>query len=260
VVVTYHTTDYEREKWGIFTKLLFKLGDQFGMRFSTEVIVVSKYIKKLVYKKYRRNGYLIFNGVGKPSRPVSKSTLERFDLTQNMYILNVGRLDPGKRQLDIIHAFNQANIKDWKLVLVGDVNEEDHYTADVIDLVEKSPMVTLTGFQSGTDLQELYTNAGFFVLASSHEGMPIALLEAISYSIPVLASDIIANREIGLPDNHLFQVGDIDKLSLLLTEFSKKTNNQEEIDRIRLVVSEKYDWNEIASQTMAVYEGITKTK
>mgnify|MGYP001163094267 CR=1 FL=1 len=56
--------------------------------------------------------------------------------------------------------------------------------------------IRLVGFIKGEKLAQLYTYARIFVLPSTHEGLPIALLEAMSYNCPVLASDIPANKEI----------------------------------------------------------------
>jgi glycosyltransferase involved in cell wall biosynthesis len=83
-------------------------------------------------------------------------------------------------------------------------------------------------------------------LPSSHEGLPIALLEAMSYNIPVVASDIPANLEIGLDDSHYFHCGNIEILADRLEEMISRSH------KIHYDMS-LYAWNIIAKQTAEVY-------
>lgn len=89
---------------------------------------------------------------------------------------------------------------------------------EVRALASRVPGVVLTGFQTGDRLAELFANAALFVLPSSHEGMPIALLEAMAHGLPVLASDIVANRQLGLPAGDYFPLGNVDALSSAIAE------------------------------------------
>ena len=112
----------------------------------------------------------------------------------------------------------------------------------------------MTGFISGTPLQEVYSNAGLFVLPSYYEGLPIALLEAISYRLPVLVSDIPQNREIPLPKFRFFEPGDVDLLSKKMVELFKLGIGEEESIKEREILKEKYNWSKIAKQTFQVYK------
>jgi glycosyltransferase involved in cell wall biosynthesis len=169
------------------------------MRFTNRCIVISTLIQEMVCTKYNRGSVLIPNGVHIPKLPDTTVALQRFGLEPRRYVLIVSRLDPGKRHIDLIRAFTEANLPDWKLVLAGALDPPDDYIRAVLSLADTTPNIVLTDFQSGSALQELYANAGMFVLPSSHEGLPIVILEALSYGLPVLASDIPANLEVGLP-------------------------------------------------------------
>lgn len=256
VVVTHHGPDYDRQKWGRIAKWVLQLGERFGMRWSNGRIVISEVIRNLVRNKHGSECALIPNGVILPDLPDSTAALSRFGLEHGNYIVMVSRLVPEKRHLDLIEAFNRAAIPGWKLALVGASDHPDEYTRNVLELAAATPGVVCTGFQSGLALRELYAHAGIFVLPSSHEGLPIALLEAISFGLPVLASDIPANLEVGLPTEHYFPLGDVAALTHCLVDFSANPMTDEECNARRQWVSARFDWLDIAQRTLAIYREV----
>jgi glycosyltransferase involved in cell wall biosynthesis len=120
----------------------------------------------------------------------------------------------------------------------------------------KDARVVLTGFTSGKPLQQLYSHAGVFVLPSAHEGMPIALLEALSYGLPVLASDIPANRELDLPEDSYFPVGNLDAIGTALERCGLEPHDAAANAARRDRVTADYDWDRIAAQTLQVYRRV----
>ncbi len=253
VVMTHHGPDYDRQKWGRIGKGILKLGERVGVNWAHERIVISQVIRNLVKNNYGKESVMIPNGVELPELPTTTVALSVFGLSPEKYVLNVSRLVPEKRHLDLIHAFVMAELPEWKLVIVGDSKSPDEYVSSVLDAIMDNPNIISTGFQSGSSLQELYANAGLFVLPSSHEGLPIALLEALSYGLTVIASDIPANLEIGLPEHNYFRLGDIKMLSQRLGEFSCLKPTADVRDDLRNRVSQQYDWGEIARNTLQVY-------
>lgn len=258
VVVTHHGPDYDRQKWGGLGRFVLKAGEYMGMRFANKRIVISKVIGNLVLEKHAKQSDLIPNGVILLDLPESQTILESFGLIKGRYILLVSRLVPEKRHMDLIDAFVKAELNDWKLVLVGGSDHPDAYMQELLAKIAVTSDVVHTGFQSGLALKELYTHAGIFVLPSSHEGLPIALLEALSYGLPVIASDIPANLEINLSEDHYFPLGDVETLSSKLVSFSKKAWSDSERNQIREFVKARYNWEDIAKQTLLVYQSICR--
>lgn len=256
VVVTHHGPDYEREKWNSFAKRVLRMGEKLGMRFSHQRIVISRVIADLVAVKYRLGSVLIPNGVTVPALPKSLEVLRRYRIAPGRYILCVSRFVPEKRQMDLIRAFASAQLKGWKLVLVGSIEPSDEYISSVQALAADTPGVVLTGFQSGKTLCELYAHAGIFVLPSSHEGHPIALLEALSFGLAVLASDIAPNLEIGLPAEKYFPLGDIPRLANSLRDSAALPPDSAKRLRLRAWLRQKYDWQKIAKDTLDVYRAV----
>jgi glycosyltransferase involved in cell wall biosynthesis len=258
VVVTHHGPDYDRQKWDGFARFVLQLGERWGMRWSNRRIVISQVIANLVRTKHGVASVLIPNGVVLPQLPNSIGALEQFGLGRGRYVLLVSRLVQEKRHLDLIEAFKQANLTDWKLVLVGASDHPDAYVREVIAVTQRTPNVVMTGFQNGLALQELYAHAGLFVLPSSHEGLPIAMLEALSYGLPVIASDIPANLEVGLPETCYFRLGNIGDLVIRLRNMSLTPCKIEAREARRHWVSNTYDWNKIANETVSVYKNSMK--
>lgn len=255
VVVTHHGPDYDRQKWGRFAKWALRTGERWGMRWSRGRIVISQVIRDLVREKHGTDSTLIPNGVTLPELPETLGALERYGLTPRRYVLLVSRLVPEKRHLDLLQAFAQAGMEGWKLVFVGAADHPDAYQRSLIGASQANGAV-LTGFQSGLALRELYAHAGLFVLPSSHEGLPIALLEALSYGLPVLASDIPANVEVGLPAQQYFPLGDVAALAARLKSMTAVPLAAADRDARRTWVAERYDWRRIAQQTLAVYRQV----
>jgi len=254
VVVTHHGPDYDREKWNKSAKKILFLGEKWGMEWSNQRIVISKVIQKLVNNKYDKDSALIPNGVAVNKIPNTKSCLDKFKLSPGKYVLQVSRLVPEKRQLDLIHAFLEADIPEWKLVLVGKLNPNENYTQKLLLEAQNNNNIVLTDFQTGLSLQELLAHAGIFVLPSSHEGLPIAMLEALSFGLRVVASDIPANLEVELPEDQYFSLGNVNQLATILQFFANKplTKNEKKIILDR--VEERYNWQSISKQTLTVYQ------
>jgi glycosyltransferase involved in cell wall biosynthesis len=248
VVFTHHGPDYEREKWGRAAKMMLKFGERMGCMFANEVIVISDVINQTIKQKYNRhNAHLIYNGVSMPHFVQSTGYLNELGIQSKKYLFAMGRFVPEKNFHHLINAFTTLASNDYKLVLAGDSDFEDNYSKELKTLARKTGVI-LTGFVKGEKLQTLLTHAKLFVLSSSHEGLPISLLEAMSYRLPVLASNIPANIEIGLPAECYFQVGNEQELAERLNKAINAPVQPVNYDM------GKYDWNYIAEQVIKVYE------
>ena len=254
VVVTNHGPDYDRQKWGGVAKWVLRTGEKLGARFAHRMITVSRTIRELMRDKHSITAEYIPNGVVLPEKIPSGPVLEKFGLTKGRYVLAVGRLVPDKGFHDLIEAFSRAGC-DWKLALVGDADHEDSYSLGLKERAANTANVVMTGFQKGAALGELYSNAGLFVLPSYHEGLPIVGLEAMSYELPMILSDIPANREIA-EAGELFPVGDVEALAGKIRTFLKSPellSSPEIILNKRHRLDQEFNWDRIAEQTEWVY-------
>jgi len=259
VVVTHHGQDYQREKWGRLAKIVLKAGEKFGVKYANHCIVVSRHLHKLITHKYKTSPTYIPNGVSRPAHAGASTILADLCIKPGRYVLTVSRLVPEKRQLDLIEAFKKSGLRDWKLVIVGAIDRNDPYCENVVNAAARVPNTVLAGFQSGPALQQLYTNAGVFVLPSSHEGLPIAMLEAIGYCLRIIASDIPAHLEIEDGAIEYFRLGDLNELAERLRVAATLPSSLAQPITARPVL-EQYNWDRIAKQTFDVYLNLSKGK
>ncbi len=290
VVFTHHGPDYDRDKWGFAAKTILKLGERMGCMFADDVIVISDVIKSLIARKYGRtkNVHLIYNGVSEPEICDYPEYFEELGIEKGKYILGMCRFVPEKNLHHLVEAFTQwkkaptdftdntdfsgattdsslttnptkqrsaaegkANRTNIKLVLAGDTDFEDSYSLGLKEMARKNGVV-LTGFVKGRKLHSLLTNCKCYCLPSSHEGLPIALLEAMSYGVKVVVSDIPANLEVGLPKEDYFHCGDVDELAEKLGKIIEQPLQHIDYDM------SKYDWEKIAGQVADVYQSLKK--
>ena len=254
VVVTNHGPDYEREKWGRLAKAVLRTGELVSTQFADKVIVISKVIRDVLENKYgRKDLEMIPNGVSSPLRIETTQALKEYHLRPSKYVFTAARFVPEKGLHDLIGAYQKIKNSEFKLVIAGDADHETIYSRKIKRLAKEGQGIVLTGFISGKPLAELFSNAGLFVLASYYEGLPMVLLEAMSYGLPVLVSDIPANREVPLPDFRYFRVGNIDVLSKKMVELYREGISKEEKQRHREILMCSYDWDKITEETLSVY-------
>lgn len=249
VVVTHHGADYDRQKWNATAKFILKQGEKFGTKYSDKMIVISKSIEDDIRRKYAKTGMaLIYNGVPEPVLTVKTDYITQLGLAPHKYVLALGRFVQEKGFDDLINAFSEIDNKGYKLVLAGDADHKTEYSVRLKDLAKEKGVV-LTGFIKGKRLNEIMTHAGLFVLPSYHEGLPISLLEAMSYGKDVVVSNIPANSLVELSDSDFFAVGSIESLKeILKSKLAKELSVKRDYDM------HLYDWDNIAAQTSALYK------
>jgi glycosyltransferase involved in cell wall biosynthesis len=256
VVVTHHGEDYKREKWGWAARSILRVGELFGMLYANKRIAVSRSIGDLVEARYGRKCEVIPNGVELPAVPRQSDRVADLGLQPGRYILTVGRLVPEKRQLDLLRAFSDARLAGWKLAIVGKIDHTNDYADLLRSEAARCENVVMAGFQTGEPLRQLYAHAGLFVLPSSHEGLPIVLLEALSYGLPVLVSDIASNLEVVGDPAHIFRAGDCDELRTKLSALTVMKWTIDQRDAVRRESNRRYDWADITERTLDVYNEI----
>ncbi|HON76124.1 MAG TPA: glycosyltransferase family 4 protein [Dermatophilaceae bacterium] len=262
VALTVHGLDHERAKWGGLAKLALGTSHWMSGHVPDEIIAVSRTLAEHYGTTFGRPAHYIPNGVSE-AQPgeLSERLLAEYNLRPREYLLFVGRLVPEKCPDLFIKAFREVDT-DARLVIVGDSSFTDTYSASLRDLAAGDPRVVFTGYVYQPELGQLYANAAAFVQPSALEGLPLTLLEAISYGIPVVASDIPPHVEVlgaGSAAYRLFPDGDRSALSARLTAVladapaARLASVAVHLDTLR-----PYSWDSAADQLAELYRRMSR--
>ena len=252
-VATIHGLDHDRAKWGRFARWYLRLGAKCAAKYADALIVLNPGDQRYFKETFHRDAILIPNGVNRPERLEPDLIRKQYGLQGDDYILFLGRLVPEKGLRTLIEAFRRVNT-DKRLVIAGGGSDTDGFVAEIKDLAAGDDRILFTGFVQGRILSELYSNAWVYTLPSLLEGMPLSLLEAMSYGNCCLTSDIPACADVVGDHAMTFRVGDADDLARSL---QRLCDDPALVARYRSgaadTICEKYNWDAVLKQTLALY-------
>lgn len=254
VIVTVHGLDWQREKWngGIASKFIH-LGERVAVRFADEIIVLSENVRQYFLDTYGRATRFIPNGVSAPTLESPRLIAEKWGLQKDGYILYLGRIVPEKGETYLIEAFKQVKT-DKKLVIAGGSSDTERYLRQLQNLAAGDDRILFTGFVQGKLRDELYSNAYVYTLPSDLEGMPLSLLEAMSYGNCCLVSDIPECAEVVEDKAVLFRKSDVDNLRQKLQTLCDQPEMaaQYKANAAQFILN-KYGWDDVVDKTLALY-------
>ena len=258
IVVTIHGLDWQRSKWGGFATKYIKFGEKLAAKYADEIIVLSKGVQKYFKDTYNRDTVFIPNGVNKPIIREANIIKQKYGLVKDDYILFLARIVPEKGLHYLIEAFKKIKTNK-KLVIAGGASHTNDYLEKIKKMASEDDRIIMTGFVQGQELEELYSNCYLYCLPSDIEGMPLSLLEAMSYGRNCLVSDIEENVQICEDYADTFKNGNIDNLKEKLKIcLNKKTDERKDDKEVSDYVLNKYDWNDVTKKTKILYENENK--
>ena len=255
VVVTIHGLDWQREKWknGFGSKYIH-LGEKMAVKFADEIIVLSKGVQEYFQKTYGRKTLFIPNGVNRPVLRKADLIKNKFGIDKDGYVLFLGRIVPEKGLRYLIEAYKELHT-DKKLVIAGGSSDTDDFMQEIQTLATGDDRIIFTGFVAGQALEELYSNAYLYLLPSDLEGMPLSLLEAMSYGNCCVVSDIAECSEVVEDKAVTFQKSNVQDLKEKLQRLcDDPATVQKYKNEAADFICSKYNWDEITQKTLEVYE------
>lgn len=258
-IATIHGLDHQRAKWGRFASWYILTGEKCAVRFADEIIVLSENVQNYFLEKYGRKTVFIPNGVTKPEIVNADEITQLYGLKKDDYVLFLGRLVPEKGIKYLVEAFKKLNT-DKKLVIAGGSSDTAVFESELKALAKDDDRIIFTGFVQGKILQELYSNAYVYVLPSDLEGMPLSLLEAMSYGNCCLTSDIPECADVIGEKGVTFEKGNTEALKKALQFLC---NDKQTVDSFKKTAADyilkKYNWDDVAEKTLLLY-GVTPAK
>ena len=254
VVVTIHGIDWQREKWksGFGSKFI-RQGEKNAVKYADEIVVLSKGVQDYFKDTYGRETRFIPNGVNRPEIQSAKLITEKFDLTKDSYILFLGRLVPEKGLRYLIEAFKAVKTNK-KLVIAGGSSDTDSFMKELQESAKSDNRIIFTGFVQGQLLDELYSNAYIYTLPSDLEGMPLSLLEAMSYGNCCLVSDIPECVEVVEDKAFVFKKSDTEDLRTTLQKACEHPESVAELKQTAAdFICQKYNWDNVVEETVKLY-------
>ncbi|MGO5306764.1 glycosyltransferase family 4 protein [Agathobacter sp. LCP21S3_B2] len=254
VIVTIHGLDWQREKWksGFGSKFIHQ-GEKNAVNYADEIIVLSKGVQDYFEKTYGRKTVFIPNGVSNHIERKPQIIKNKFGLDKDEYILFLGRLVPEKGIKYLIEAFKQVDTEK-KLVIAGGSSDTSEFENKMKELAKADKRILFTGFVQGQALEELYSNAYVYVLPSDLEGMPLSLLEAMSYGNCCLVSDINECTDVVEDKAFVFKRSDINDLKNKLQDVCCHTGKVMKIKKNSSeFICKKYNWNNVVEETLIIY-------
>lgn len=248
IVFTHHRADWIDEKWGRAAKLLLRTTARVSLYVSHAVIAVSNTLADDLRVMRERPISVITNGITLP--PVGTTDdISALGLEPKRYAICVGRIVPEKGVHVVVDAFDRLDADGLTLAVVGAPRYSEAY-AEALEH-RAGPNTRFVGQQGGQMLGSLYANAAVFVTASTNEGYPIGVLEALGFGLPIVASDIPAHREVlAGADAAFFDPHDAVQLAEAIEKTLARPHDTKRVD------PEKHSWDTVAQQTFDVLRAL----
>lgn len=248
-VVTYHGASYKFKEWGPLARAVMRLGEKMALHYASAMIFIAPGDYERLKGRCRRSA-LVMNGVNCPE-PTDADTMSRvmdeYGLSRGRYILAVGRLVETKGFHLLIKAWKDSGVG-IPLVIAGGADHPTAYS-EALSAQARKEGVVMTGRVDSKTLGALYDGAAMFAMSSLHEGLPIALLEAMSHRLDAVVCDIESCRLPELPDECFANPADTEAFAEALRQ------------HVRMHVRRGYDlrrysWDTAAERTMEIYRSL----
>ncbi len=252
-VLQMHGIEWMRSRWGGVAKTLLKTMERSSMKSADMITAVSH-----TQCDHYRDAYGINCDFIPTAAEIKKlapaDLITRMGLQTGKYILFAARLVPEKGVHHLIKAYRRITTK-YPLVIAGEAPPNNGYEAELRKLAQGDNRIRFIGRVQGRLLEELFSNAFLFTQPSELEGLSIGLLEAMSYGLPCLASDIPENIEVIADCGMLFRNRDVADLegqlrwAILNGDTARLLAN-----RGRQRVQDFFSWERVVDQLENLYE------
>lgn len=263
VVITVHDIAFKTMK-NIFTfksKIWKSIITNFSIKKAEKIIAISEFTKKEMIDVYGKkvaskvvvvlNG---FNDFSKDKINTNNISSKILELEKEKYILTVSTISPRKNIDGLIKAYNECNFKDeFKLVIAGAngwMYEEVFKVVKDLNIQEK---IVFTGRINDDELKYLYKNSKIFAYVSFYEGFGLPPIEAMSYGIPCIVSNVSSLPEVVGDAAIMINPKETKQISEAIDLLAKDSYIFNKYSTAGKLNAKRFSWNKCAKESSKVY-------
>lgn len=246
--------DWERKKWGKFTRLYLRFNRNIAVKYSSFYVVDNQLLADDYSKKFKKSPVYIPYGAKTEVNP-DISVLNKYKLKEKGYIIFVGRFVKEKGIEFLINNYMKIET-DKKLVIVGGNDIDKEYEQELKSIGDKR--IIFPGFVYGNEYESLLKFAYFYVSCSYLEGTSPSLLSAMAVNGFALVSDLAENKEVLKGTCAIFKTGDHEDFRRKLDYYLK---NSELVEKERFktnkIIDKYYNWDAISQEYINLFNKIS---
>lgn len=247
LIVNIDGLEHRREKWGKLARWVLRTSEAMAIRFADIIIADNKGIQDYITRTYHQPSELIAYGGDHAQRHLSDdfidNALSDYGLIKGNYAVTVCRIEPENNSHVILDAFAHT---DRTLVFIGNWNHSE-YSRSLKEKYSAYPNIKIVDAIYNLDvLYAIRSNAGVYMHGHSAGGTNPSLVEAMFFGIPIIAYDVVYNRESTFNKAYYFNNSD-DIINLLDQPVLSGGES------MKTLAEENYRWRDIAHQYVRLY-------
>lgn len=254
VAINVDGLEHKRKKWGWLGRKYYRLSEYLSTLLPNEMVTDAQVIQDYYLARHSAPSTMIAYGSEVERRP-DRTTVRKWRVEPNRYVLYVSRLEPENNAHLVIEAFKKVRTA-YRLLVVGDAPYAEQYIASLKARAKGDKRIVFTGFVFGQDYRALQQNAYCYVHATEVGGTHPALLEAMGYGNCVLTlatpENIEAVGEAGIP--YIDEYDLAAKLRRVLRDGSLVHAYRH---RAQLRIQKHYTWESVVDQYEALFRRIS---
>ena len=216
------------------------------------IIAISEYWKKIIQIYTKKDVYVIYN-------PIKLRAITSTKITSNtINVLTLGELGKRKGTNNIIKI--AALLKDENIIFTIGGNGNIEHFKSLTKEYNVADKVFFKGWVSGKDKEDLLRKTDIYFLPSYFEGLPMSILEAMSYGLPVVSTKVGGIPEVIIHgcNGMIHQPDDLDGFKNSILELKDSPALMRQMEKNTLQIIRQFDIDEISEKLGALYEKFGK--
>ncbi len=254
IIVNIDGLEHRRAKWGKMARKFLKTSEAMAVKYADVIVADNKGIQDYVKETYGKKAELIAYGGDQSQKTLPEEyvnvILDKYGMTKGEYAVTVCRIEPENNPHIILEAFRKSG-KD--LLFIGNWNNSE-WSRELRDKYSRYSNLHLQDAIYDIDvLYALRSSAGLYIHGHSAGGTNPSLVEAMFFGIPILAYDVVYNRE--TTENKAMYFSGVKDLKHTLNnfEFHKPSKLASTGNMMRNIAQRRYRWKVISNSYVELF-------